>query len=368
MNILFYSSIDSRSKDTESLMASFIRDGHSVFLLTQGDGGKYHEYSSKIGVKCYSKIIESSSTLVYLLKHAYFLIGFIRKNRIDVVFSHLEPAGFSSVIAQYFVKAKVFVCRHHVDEINLDSPFLGRLTSKLIYRMAKNIIVVSNRSKEYMVSNEGIDAEKIIKINLGYDFSIWPPINSQEVQKIRARLNGEYVFLCASRLVKSKRVHLVLELVQHLREKGYDIGLYILGKGEEEANLKEYAEKLSIADCVSFEGYVDNVLDYMSASDLFVHFSIIDSSAAITKEAGLAHTTVLVCDGVGDFSDYIVDLENGFIVDRDFPLEQAITKLEKHFFNHPDRSAMGEKLNKEIIRDFDIKNVYPEYVKLLQSL
>jgi glycosyltransferase involved in cell wall biosynthesis len=367
MNILFYSPLNSRSKDTESLMQEMIRNKFDVFLLTQGEGDIYHEACEKLGVKCFSEIIEGRRNAFFFIRHAFRLKKFCQTHKIDVVFAHLEPAALSGVIAQFLVKSKIYVCRHHVDEVRLSGGGYAGFISTLIYKFARNIIVVSNRSKQYMLEKEKISAEKIIHINLGYNFDLWPSINRENSIKIRQKLRTKFILISASRLIKDKRVDLSVRLLKSLVDDGIDAGLLILGKGNEEVSLKALAVSLGLESRINFEGYVDNVLDYMCASDLFVHFSVVDSSAAIAKEAGLARLPVLACRGVGDFEDYITDGENGFLVDYENPLPEAILKTGDYFQNRDRYRNMGILLEKSVHDNFSIQNVFPKYLKILSS-
>jgi glycosyltransferase involved in cell wall biosynthesis len=348
-------------------MQEMIRNKFNVFLLTQGEGNIYHEACEKLGVKCFSEIIRGKKNIFFFIRHAFRLKKFCKAHSIDIVFAHLEPAALSGVIAQFLVKSKIYICRHHVDEVRLSGGEYAGFISKAIYKLARNIIVVSHRSKQYMVEKERISSEKIVHINLGYNFNLWPTLNRENSIKIRHKLGTKFILISASRLIKDKRVDLSVRLLKSLVDDGIDAGLLILGKGGEEIYLKTLAISLGVESRVKFEGYVDNVLDYMSASDLFVHFSVVDSSAAITKEAGLARLPVLACRGVGDFEDYITDGVNGFLVDYEDPLSEAIRKTGDYFQNKDHYRNMGTLLEKSVYDNFSIQNVFPKYLKILSS-
>ncbi len=364
MNILFYSPLQGRSKDTESIMEAFVKHGEKVYLLTQYESEIYHSACTRVGVQCFSTAVAGTASWLKKWKQVVFLISFCKEKKIDIVYAQLEPATFIAVLAQYFTKSKIVLVRHHVDLLEMDSTKLGHWISILTYKLSHNVVVVSNKAKEYMISREGINPEKIKKINLGFNFSLWPSIDVDFVKHKRESIKCDFVLVTAARLVKSKRIDTILQIVKKLRKKGYDCGLLVLGDGDELANLKRLALELNIADHVLFEGYVETVTDYVAASDMMIHLSLTESSATVVKEAGLARKPVIVCEGVGDFSDYIQDGVNGFLVDRLFPMEEAIGKITNFINNKNQYSHLGENLHNSVINFFSIDKIYPEYHRL----
>ena len=361
MNILFYSPLQTRSKDTESIMEAFVKHGESVYLLTQYSSEIYHAACVPLGVQCFSTPIIGTEGWYRKLKQILFLIKFCKKKKIDIIYAQLEPANFIAVLAQYFIKSKVVLVRHHVDLLETDSTKLAHWISILTYKLSRNSVVVSNKAKEYMVSREGIRPDKIKKINLGFNFALWPSSDADFVKQKRESLKCDFVLVTAARLVKSKRIDIVFHIVKRLRENGYNCGLLLLGDGDEQENLKRLAQELRITDYIFFEGYVNNVVDYVAASDMMIHLSWTESSATVVKEAGLARKPVVVCENVGDFSDYIVEGVNGFLVDRESPMEMAIEKIIFYITNKNKFMHLGDNLYASVVNTFSIDSIYDEY-------
>lgn len=368
MNILFYSPLQSRSKDTESVMEGLVLSGDQVFLLTQYESRVYHEASSKLGVRCFATTAIGTEGIVTKLKQIIFLVRFCRKHEIDVLYSQLEPANLIAVIAQYFVRSKVVLVRHHVDIMETDSTKFAHALSIICYKLARKVIVVSNMAKRYMIEKEGIRSSKIVKINLGYNFSFWESPNTEFIQKRKSKLPSGLVLVVASRLVKSKRIDLTLLLLKKLDDFGIDCCVLVLGMGEEEENLKRMAANLGISHKVFFEGYVPNVVDYVLMADLLVHLSLTESSATVVKEAGLAQKPVVICKGVGDFEDYIEDRVSGFFVSKENPLNEAFERITEFCSDRSKFRHMGENLRSSVLKNFSIGSVLPQYLSLNRQL
>lgn len=362
MNILFYSPFNLRSRDTESLMLAFQAQGHEVISLTQARGEVIHEYLSRKGIKTFSNFLPGKQGLWYYLRQIIYLIRFCRKHRIDIVYSHLESANFVASVAQYFIRAKVFICRHHIDEAALYG-FDRSLTYKITYRLARNIIVVSVEAKAYMIRHEKIPAKKIFHINLAYDFSLYPLPDQQKVDQIRNQTAG-IILVTACRLTRYKRPELSVQVLAEVVKRGMDARLMLLGTGDEEQALKELAVKLDVSDRVRMPGYVANVPDYLVAADFLLHPSVLESSCVIVKEAGLVETPVIVCAGVGDFDSYLVNGVHGFSVNRNDFVTAAADIIEKHHSNPVVLKEMGASLHQIILDNFEISNILPHYQKL----
>jgi glycosyltransferase involved in cell wall biosynthesis len=342
-------------------MQAFVRDGHEVFLLTQGTKGVYHERAESYGVKAFAHDVKAAR-LFYFIRHAAFLASFCKTHSIDVVFSHLENASLAAVLAQYKMKARVIACRHIVDEASLLGSRNFIIQNKIVYRLAKCIMVVSERSKKYMAEVEKISREKIHVLNLSYNFSLYPRPVAASVEAIRNNNTAGILLVTACRLVEPKRPDLSVEVLARLLERGIDARLIILGKGPMEEDLRKLIIGKGLENRVSLEGFRTNVIDYLAAADILLHPSVLDSSSVIIKEAALMEKCVICCTEVGDVDEYILDAENGFLVDREHPVDQMVSAVEK--FALSDRSQ-GQKLKQVVTSRFSIENNIRSYYDLI---
>lgn len=365
-NILFYGPFNQRSRDNETLMLAFKKQGHNIIFLTQFEGKEIVPFLRSNGINAYSYKTSSSSTFFYFLKHVLYLIRFCRNNKVDIMYSHLEPGNFVSSIAQYFISAKVFICRHHINEGKLYN-FDNDLHYKMTYSLAKNIIVVSEHARRYMIHEEKINAQKITHINLSYDFSLYPKPTDLAAKNLRKEFTCSVLLVSLCRLTKYKRPDVAINTLNSLLKRGLNAKLVILGQGEMENELKKQIIKLKLQGKVIMPGYVNNVLEYLHSADYLLHPSLLDSSCVAVKEAGLLKKPVIVCKGVGDFDETINHNVNGFIVSADSFMDEAAeiifnTRNDKEFLN-----SIGQTLHDDILRLFSIESILPQY-ELLNSV
>jgi glycosyltransferase involved in cell wall biosynthesis len=342
-------------------MLAFQNQGHRVISLSQQEGYLINDFFSTKGIETHSYTPKGyRSGWWYSFKHLIYFIQFCWKHRIDVVYSHLEPANFVASMGQYFVRAKTYICRHHIDEgmlYNFDKDLSYRIT----YLLARKIIVVSNHARNYMIDCEGIAPTKILHINLAYDFNLYNWPDEKKVQAIRRHFKAAILLLSACRLTAFKRPDIAIHTLKRLIEQGLDVRLILLGQGEMGEHLKRLIADLGLQDQVFMPGYVNNVIDYMAAADFFIHPSLLDSSCVTVKEAGLAELPVVVCRGIGDFDDFLINSQNGFLVDKEKFVEETAEIISSTYKNKERLRAIGSNLKKSVLERFSVKNVIDDY-------
>ena len=116
-----------------------------------------------------------------------------------------------------------------------------------------------------------------------------------------------------SRLVDFKRLDLLLEALARLRPQNPDLECVIVGKGPEEAALRERAARPDLAGAVVFAGHRDNIADILSACDLFVLTSPVESFARSVIEA-MAMELPVVTPEAGGPSEIVVHQKTGLMV------------------------------------------------------
>jgi glycosyltransferase involved in cell wall biosynthesis len=347
-------------------MEAMVKEGHQVYLLTQTPEGPYHETCKKLGVITAAAPVKPTSLFTGSLAHAGYLSKFCKANKIDVVFAHLEKAGLAAVLAQYLMKSRVVVCRHIVDEAYLFNNKNFIRLNKIVYRLAKNVIVVSKRSKEFMIEKEKIDPKKIHVVNLAYNFDLYDQPNTATIKELRKKYACELLLITVCRLVKAKRPHISIEVLGNLIKSGFNAKLIILGSGPEEHSLRDQIANEKLSDHVFLEGQRNNVMDYLSAADVLLHPSVLDSSSVIIKEAGLMKKPVIACKDVGDVNDYLVNGQNALLVQRDEP-EQQMAEALKFLLKNNLSARLGEKLHEDVLKRFSINNIIRDYDIFLNS-
>jgi glycosyltransferase involved in cell wall biosynthesis len=196
---------------------------------------------------------------------------------------------------------------------------LHALSEPIVFRMARTIIVPSQGLAREIEANFGGDVGKKMHV-IG---------NAVDVEKMRppsdfdqSTLREEHGFK-ASDLVLSfvalghferKGLPLLMEAIQATEDE--DIKLLVIGGTR--ATIEEYqrrADRLGILKQVCFVGMQEDIRPYLWMSDVFAFPSAYETFSVATFEASAAGLPVLVSHLYG-VEDYVVDGENGWVVER----------------------------------------------------
>lgn len=345
-HILIYYPHGKRSNVIETLAGEFRARGHRVFLLSQGKEEALHQVLREQGIQTFSPGISGSPSPAFYLKQLLHLVRFCRQHKITAIQSHLQPANIVAVMARFFIKARVVAYRHHLFENNANS----RRFDRLINALAPVIVVPSSVILEKMVKEEKVPASKVRLIPYVYDFSKYSS-DAGRVAELKRKYPARLLVLLCGRFVPLKRNELAILAVAALVRQQKDVKLLALDAGPELDKCRALAEAKGLRDHVVFAGYTEHPLDYLAACDVLVHPSFTEASNNTVKEASLFSKAVIACEGVGDFSDYIIHGENGYLINREDPLPGLISCLNDLYEGKAD-PGMGARLKETVFEKF----------------
>ena len=177
-------------------------------------------------------------------------------------------------------------------------------------------------------------------------------VSKDEVVKIRVKYPSRYLIIMVSRLTPFKRHATAIKAIVPFLNRGIDLRLLIMDSGPKLSELQSFVKNEGHDDRIHFLGFQSNVLDYIAASDIMIHPSLTDASNSAVKEAGLFEKLVLVCNKVGDFNDYIVDGESGYLLNANSFEEECKSILNDVFENRVSVDEIGRELKKAVISKF----------------
>lgn len=363
---MFYTRSENLIRDHEPLIEQLRRRGHRILYLNQVHSKSLTELWGKEGFYFESTdSIRTASTLLATLQRVLNFVFFVVRNKVDVVFSHLEPANFVAVLAQAFLNTRIVVFRHHRDLAAL-AGFDRNWSYKFTYRYAKEIVAVSESTRDYMVMRENVNRSKISVIHLGYDFQKATEYDRLEYQEIPSK-RRDVKLITVGRLDQYKRPFLSVFVLRELVRQGIDAHLQFLGVGELSKSLEEVCLIEGLQERVSFMGYVNDVLGHLARADWLLHPSNSESSCVVVKEAAFVRTPVIVCADVGDFSEFLSNGETGVLVSIDDFVNEATRTIFHYLDNDDERQALGRRLYYAVTNRFDIRKVVGEYERFISK-
>jgi glycosyltransferase involved in cell wall biosynthesis len=250
---------------------------------------------------------------------------------------------------------------------------LRRYETRLMKR-SHALIAVSKYTVGELTELYGIEEEKIHVIYNGVD------INKFKPRPNRAKLRREFgleeekrIVLFVGRLYHRKGLETLLHSIPPVLKEFSDVKFAISGTGfkKKEQSLRNLAKQLDIEDTVKFLGYVpdEKLPDIYSASDIFVLPAIYENFPFAILEAQATRLPV-ISTKVGGIPEFLVDNENGFLIDPGDPAQltkRVLTLLQDsklaEKMGNRGRKLIEEKFAWRIITD----QVIDLYHKLLET-
>lgn len=196
-------------------------------------------------------------------------------------------------------------------------PFRNYLLAQYDY-----ILPVSAQGRDYILDNYSIEDKRVIVERLGV-------IGSSEINR---ELSDDIHIVSVSTFNPVKRVELIAQLVERLRQLGANVKWTHFGKGpeNEEEHVRDYVKTHDLENLVSFGGYINNeqLLEWYANNDVtfFVNLSTSEGVPVSIMEAMASSIPVLATD-VGGTGEIVKDGRNGFLVDASADVDVLATKL-----------------------------------------
>lgn len=299
-------------------------------------GGEYHTYPYR--VEPYESIDTTKLAMGYRAGNPLSIkeLATLSEFEPDIIHAHSPVSAlYMARLLRFQVNVPLVFTYHTKFDIDIANAIKGKMIQKEALRaLVRNVSacdevwVVSKGAGEnlrsigyegeYRVMNNGVDFEKgkasaelVKKATAGYDLP-----------------EGVPVFLFVGRIMNYKGLPLIMEALAKLAADGVDFRMVFVGKGPDEAEIKEKAAKwLKPEQCI-FTGPIydrDILRAWDTRADLFLFPSTFDTNGLVVREAaacGLA--SVLIKDSCA--AEGVIDGVDGFLIEEN---AQAMYELLK---------------------------------------
>ena len=152
--------------------------------------------------------------------------------------------------------------------------------------------------------------------------------------------DGEIALISVGSLKPVKAFDRLIRIHAELRENGYPVHTYLLGKGPDLEKLQDQVEKTGYGDTFTFLGYDSNPYKYMARSDLFVCCSLSEGFSTAVTEAVIVGTPVCTVDVSGMKEILGENNEWGVVTENS---EEALYRGVKKLLDDPAMLATYQK-------------------------
>ena len=186
----------------------------------------------------------------------------------------------------------------HTDVINhpwSEAVHGGAENERKCYENFDAIVCVSETMKESFVKKYGM-AEKV---HVVYNVIDDEETRRKSEESVSLDLPRP-IFALAGRLTQVKGYDRLVRICAKLRDMGYDFSVAVLGKGEEEENIKKLISENSLDERIKLFGFQENPHKFIKNSDVFVCSSYAEGYSTAVSEAVILGVPVITteCSGM----------------------------------------------------------------------
>jgi glycosyltransferase involved in cell wall biosynthesis len=243
------------------------------------------------------------------------LLRYLRKERPDILHSCLFNANFHGRIAGLFSRVPFLITEEHSEHFQYNGfkmlPY--KIADFILARITNFIVCCSEGLRKDIIRKEKLPAQKVITIENCIDLERYKiSIHKDEIRR-KHNIKDEFVFINVACFSGRKGHIFLIEALRDIKEMGYNFKCFFAGDGPIKEALRNKCCELGLSKEVIFLGTVDNVVDYLNASDAFVLPSLFEGLSIALIEAMFMELPCIVTD-VGSNTDLIKTGFNGTVV------------------------------------------------------
>jgi glycosyltransferase involved in cell wall biosynthesis len=317
-----------------------------------------------------------------ILSATKFLNGLIKKEQyeFDVICVHDWLSSVSGLVIKNESKIPV-VFHAHSTEWGRSGGAGSEVVTHLENAMATNAdrVITVSYAMQQDLAKHGWPTSKISVVWNGVDANRYDPqkVHEEDIRTIRQRYGIPQdwnMILFVGRLAWVKGVRNILQAMPSVLKEYPNTKLVILGKGEEQRDIVETADRLNIKDNIvyrfDFVPEQERILHY-AAADLCVFPSTYEPFGIVSLEAMAMEKPVVVgARGVVGFKEQVVNSgpeQNGVHINGEDPAD--IAWGIKEALRSSDRAKKwGENGRKRVLEFFTWRKVADETLKIYESL
>jgi N-acetyl-alpha-D-glucosaminyl L-malate synthase BshA len=288
------------------------------------------------------------------------MVEVARFEKLDLIHAHYAiPHATSAYIAKQILNdehLRIITTLHGTDItlIGLEPSFLSVM--KFSIEKSDGVTAVSRFLKEKTITNYGINKEIEVIPNF-VDTELFKRMADTKLRKTIAP-NGERILIHISNFRLVKRVTDVIRIFNIVLKK-IPSKLVLVGDGPDRSSCENLCRELELGDSVKFLGKQAELVELLSAADLFLMPSQSESFGLSALEA-MACEVPVISSSVGGLPELVVHGETGYIAeigDVERMAKYAIELLS----NNTRREMFAKAGRKRAVENFDIDEIVGVY-------
>lgn len=300
-------------------------------------------------------IKKNRNTFLGSIEIIYFIIRFIKENKINIIHSHHRYFDTLSWIIKLFFPIQTVT--------SVQSKVFGK--SFLSYK-ADILIPCSNSIKNHLIKNFNIPNDKIQVI-----YNSAEPVDTNTIRD-KNELLKELNIPDASTIIgfigridfTEKGIDILLEVFNELGQNFTNLFLILVGNGKNENEVRTFMKKNQL-NARLIPAMLD-ITEYLNLIDIFILPSRVEPFGIVIIEAGLMKTPV-IASNVGGIPEIIDDEKNGLLFESE-NIEELKKKIIRLYNDKELSKKLGENLQKKISEYFTTDKIIPQYEQVYRNV
>lgn len=227
----------------------------------------------------------------------------IRDLKPDVIHTTDYKCAIIVSLVKIFTFSRIpFLLNRHYNKTHHDLNKKHVYVDRFLQFIATCVVVVSYAQKETLTALERCPAQKIHVVHNGVEIDrlkVDEIVVSNLIKEFREI--SKFSLVAVGRIHSQKDYPTLIESVEYVKRLGYDIHLYICGNTNrlEQTILDKKVAELNLTSNITFLGYVENALNYVSAADIFVQSSMDEAFGVSILEALFLNKRIAITTPAG---------------------------------------------------------------------
>lgn len=287
----------------------------------------------------------------------------------DIVYAHSSKAGAIARVADIGMK-NYCIYNPHGWAFNMrcsnKKKILYTVIEKLAAHFCDRIICISDAEKQSALKKHICRENKLQVIFNGVDIEAYKNgVHGTIKRKDLDIPDDAFVVGMVGRISPQKAPDVFIKAARMIKEIIPNSHFIIVGKGEQENDIRKYAEENGFSDSLHITGWVENPLSYVELFDVACLLSRWEGFGLVLPEYMMAGKPI-VASRVDAIPDIVKDGENGLLVDID-DVEETVQAIMT-IYQNPQIRRNIIKGGAQSIKLFDAKRVSLEHQVIFESI
>ncbi len=346
------------SKFLRPLILELHHRGYEVECLCSGTNTP-SEFKT-LGIKVHNFDFPQKASVSSFIRSTQKMTEFLKENNFDCINSHNRNASIVARLAAWRAKVPVNLYTAHGFYFHDDQPFiinqLTELFEGLLSKITTHTLSQSHEDTLKMVKHGWIDESKITTIGNGINVEKFSPKSNKSQLCKKLSLTEKFRVVTVGRLVKGKGFRDLIHAFNDFQE-GKDVELLFIGgnlKNDIEPEHDSYTDlikSLGLEDKVKITGLIDNVEEYLGASDVFVLPSYREGVPRALLEAMCMQLPVIATNIRG--AREIIRVNSNGLLFTPHNVTLLTELLDEIFSDHCNRKRIGEEGRSTVLKNFN---------------